>query len=320
MANCLEKNLSRDIECLGGNIVYRDESFSDVSLSIPFKISELGFRRHYRLPAESMLDKRVLIICESDKVAHSLKTLFEYFHYHVEVGLDAFKENGSDLNMYDIFLTEEKLCAGEVGPVIEQAEKMDDLRLVILKGREKIENSSLHRISSFLSKPITQESVYNLIVQLFDPEFQSIELGKKEDKTEAKPIPASSTAEKDEFQDTLESKRAQKAVTLDIELGQRNAKRMGLVYRKELKHFVDTFERSDRYFREIVQEKSINKIKEFCQDLESQSRVIGAESMLNFADIISLIFIYNKLDMLPIYPGRYHLELEKLLTEIKKNI
>ena len=53
----LETNLSRDLEYLGGRIVYKDEDFSDVSLSIPFKINELGFRRHYRLPADNMLDK-----------------------------------------------------------------------------------------------------------------------------------------------------------------------------------------------------------------------------------------------------------------------
>jgi hypothetical protein len=99
-----------------------------------------------------------------------------------------------------------------------------------------------------------------------------------------------------------------------------NAKKMGLVYRQELKHFVDTFDRSDLYFREIVNEKAVTKIKDFCIDLEKQSRVIGAESMSNFADIVSLIFVYNKLDMLPIYPGRYHIELKKLMAEIKKNI
>ncbi len=317
----METNLSRDLEYLGGRIVYKDEDFSDVSLSIPFKINELGFRRHYRLPADNMLDKKVLIISESDKVSHSIKKLFQYFQYDVDVGLDNFKENGGVLSTYDIFITEEKLSTGEVGHIISEAEEIDSLRLVILKGKEKIQNSNIQLISSYLSKPITQKSIYDLIVQLFDPEFESIQLAKKEKlKRQLKPKVEIKPTVKDELDNTIEAKKSEKYKVLDVKVGQDNAKRMGVLYRKELKHFLDTFDRSDIYFREIVNEKSITKIKEFCIDLEKQSRVIGADSMLNFADIVSLIFVYDKLDMLPIYPGRYHLELKKLMTEIKKQI
>lgn len=95
---------------------------------------------------------------------------------------------------------------------------------------------------------------------------------------------------------------------------------MGLKYPNELKKFLDSFDRSDLYFREIVNEKAINKIKEFCIDLEKQAKLIGAQSMLKFAEIVSLIFVYDKLDMLPIYPGKYHIELQKLIEEIKKEL
>ena len=235
--------------------------------------------------------------------------------------MDTFKANGSDLSKYNIFLTEEKLSTGEIGPIIADAEEIDPLRLVILKGKEKIQNSNIQLISSYLSKPITQKSIYDLIVKLFDPEFESIQLAKKEKlKRQLKPKIETKPVIKDEIQDTIEAKKSEKYKVLDLESGQNNAKRLGLIYRKELKHFLDTFDRSDLYFRQIVNEKSSTKIKEFCIDLEKQSRVIGADSMLNFADIVSLIFIYDKLDMLPIYPGRYHLELKKLMTEIKKQI
>jgi hypothetical protein len=69
-----------------------------------------------------------------------------------------------------------------------------------------------------------------------------------------------------------------------------------------------------------VNEKSTYKIKGFCIDLEKHAKLIGAESMLEFADILSLIFVYDKLDMLPIYPGKYHIELQKLIEEIKKDL
>lgn len=317
----METELSKDLEYLEGKIVYKDEDFSDVSLNIPFKINELGFRRNYRLPSENMLDKRVLIICQSDKISHSIKKLFQYFHYNVDVGLEIFKEKGSDLGRYDIFLTEENLATGEVGHIIRDAEELDSLRLVILKGKEKVQNSSIQLISSYLSKPVTQESIYNLIVKLFDPEFENILRVKKEKlKSQLKPNVEKKFAVKDELQNTIEEKKSKRYKVLDVQIGQSNAQKQGLVYHHELEHFVKTFDRSDLYFRQIVQEKATNKIKEFCIDLERQSKVIGAESMLSFANTISLIFIHDKLDMLPIYPGRYHLELQKLMEEIKKQI
>ncbi len=317
----LETNLSRDLEYLGGKIVYKDDDFSDVSLNIPFKINELGFRRHYRLPDDNMLDKKVLIICESEKISRSIQKLFHYFKYDVDVGLDAYKENGSDLGKYDIFLTEEIMFTEEVGPIIVKAEEIDNLRLVILKGKEKIQNNKIEFVSSYLSKPITQESIYNLIVQIFDPEFESIQLAKKKALQKKRELEKEKKVSvKSEIQDTIEAKKREQAKVLDVEVGKSNAKRLGLVYKKELKHFLDTFDRSDIYFRDIVKEKSITKIKDFCIDLEKQSRVIGADSMLNFADIVSLIFVYDKLDMLPIYPGRYHIELQKVIKEIKKHI
>mgnify|MGYP000718280366 CR=1 FL=1 len=69
-----------------------------------------------------------------------------------------------------------------------------------------------------------------------------------------------------------------------------------------------------------MNENAINKMKEFCVDLETQAKLIGAESLLKTAETLNLIFVYNKLDMLPIYPGKYHLELQKLIEEIKKEL
>ena len=52
----LETNVSKDIEILGGNIVY--EKTEDIHLELPFKINELGYRRHYRLPHVQCWAKR----------------------------------------------------------------------------------------------------------------------------------------------------------------------------------------------------------------------------------------------------------------------
>jgi len=122
----------------------------------------------------------------------------------------------------------------------------------------------------------------------------------------------------DNLNHVIEAKKEMKLPYLDIKLGEEKTKKLGLKYKDELKKFLEVFDRSDIYFRQIVNEKASTKIKEFCIDLEKHSKRIGAQSMLRFADIVSLIFVHNKLEMLSIYPGRYHIELQNLLTEIRK--
>ena len=74
------------------------------------------------------------------------------------------------------------------------------------------------------------------------------------------------------------------------------------------------------YNRCPVDEKSTWKIKEFCIDLEKESKIIGALRMLEFAECISLLFVYNKLHTLPTYTNTYQIELKKLMIEIRNYV
>ena len=62
----LEKTFAPKLSLLEGKIV--KDNTENVKINIPFKLHELGFRRHYRLPDKSMLDKKVMIICESENL------------------------------------------------------------------------------------------------------------------------------------------------------------------------------------------------------------------------------------------------------------
>lgn len=327
----LETNLSKDLEILEGNIVY--DRGSDIHLDIPFKINELGYRRHYRLPDVSMLGKKVLLIGSSEQVSQSIKNMFNYFLYEVDVGFDAFKSQGNDLTPYDILIVEDRLNTEEFEHIIARVQQTIPLKYVLLKDAHVVETKTIS-VTTNLIKPVTEESIYELIVSLFKNETTQKEIKsqalknivdlekvlqpKKNDVNENK-ITLDNVQEAN-LHTMIESKKGHNLAILDRELGEVNTKKMGLKYSNELKNFLDTFDRSDIYFRQIVNEKATNKIKEFCIDLEKHAKLIGAESMLKFADIVSLIFVYNKLDMLPIYPGKYHIELQKLVEEIKKDL
>ena len=327
----LETNLNKDLEILDGKIVY--ERGADIHLDIPFKINELGYRRHYRLPDASMLGKKVLLIGGSEQVAQSIKNMFNYFLYEVDVGFDAFKSQGNDLTPYDILIVEDKLNTEEFEHIIARVQQNIPLKYVLLQDNHHVERKTIS-VSTHLIKPVTEESIYELILSLFkngtaqrdiNPKAQKniVDLEKvlltQKNHLDEKQIVQGAVQEED-LRTMIEKKRGLDLVILNRELGEENTKKMGLKYTNELKNFLDTFDHSDHYFRQIVQETATNKIREFCIDLEKHAKLIGAESMLKFADIVSLIFVYNKLDMLPIYPGKYHIELEKLIEEIKKEL
>lgn len=327
----LETNLNKDLETLEGKIIY--ERDADIHLDIPFMINELGYRRHYRLPDTSMLGKRVLLIGGSEQLSQSIKKMFNYFLYHVDVGFDAFKSQGNDLTPYDILIVEDKLNTEEFEHIIAGVQRNIPLKYVLLKDAHIKEKKTIS-VTTNLIKPVTEECIYELIISLFKngPVEQKKRVKSPENIVDLEkvlqppknPINENKITQsqvlEDQFHTIIEKKREHDLAILDREAGEENTKKMGLRYKNELKNFLDIFDHSDIYFRQIVNEKATNKIKEFCIDLEKHSKLIGAESMLEFADIVSLIFVYNKLDILPIYPGKYHIELEKLIEEIKKEL
>ena len=128
-------------------------------------------------------------------------------------------------------------------------------------------------VSTHLIKPVTEESIYELILSIFKHTGVQRKAGSSDEKNIVDLEKAlgerneKQTAKKSESQGELhtliEMHRVVKLPVLDREIGEENAKNMGLKYPSELKRFLDSFDRSDLYFREIVNEKAINKIKRF---------------------------------------------------------
>ncbi len=316
----LETELSKDIELLNGEIIHKSENISDLHIAIPFKLNELGMRRYYRLPDKAMLDKKVLLICGSQKVARSIKKMFKYFRYDVVVGVDEYKRQGNNLAQYDILLIEDKLTTKKLENLIVNTQKTTSLKYVLLHDShyKKIENTTI--TSSHLIKPVMQESIFELIVLLFGDksirereENTIIDMEKYLNKNYQegyKNFVKSNLPIQEENKET-------KILVLDTEAGEQNAKSVGVVYSEKLKEFLDRFERSDEYFIQEVDEKSTWKIKEFCIDLEKEAKMISALRILKFAERISLLFVYNKLHTLPTHTNTYQIELKKLIIEIR---
>ncbi len=324
-----KNNIIKELEILEGNIV--DDKDLDVYLNIPFQINELGYRRHYRLPDIGMLGKKVLLISESENITQSIKKMFRYFLYEVDTGFEEFKKQGNDLSQYDILVIDDCVATDVFEQIVAKIQKKIPIKYVLLRDSHIIEVKHSDVLSTDLIKPVTQESIFELIAALFHNDIQPVanrpevskcivDLQKILYKSIKEEMSSLDNASGDNLKHIIEKKKDLKISLLNTKLGEENTKKMGLTYTKELKRFLEVFDRSDIYFRQIVNEKASNKIKEFCIDLEKQSKLIGAESMFRFSDIVSLIFVYDKLDMLPIYPGKYHIELQNLLEAIRKHL
>lgn len=325
IASFVNDNLQWGMKVL--NINNLNATPTSFQISIPFKLGELGERRHYRLADESMLNKKVLLICDSPKVAKSIEKMFHYFNYDVVVGLNEYKNQGSNLTEYDIFLIEDKLATRKLEKMILDVQRSVPLEYVLLHDACVIEDKHKHIECSYLIKPVMQESIFELITLLFtekvkdanfifgnkditinmdkyiDEKFQKNNIFNKKD-----------SALKDKLNNDINPH------ILDVELGEIHAKKLHIPYNLELNKFLEYFSHSDHYFRELVNEKKLWKIKDFCNDLEKHSKIIGAESMIHFLKEINRLFIYNHLDQLPSYIDKYHKELITLNKEINKRL
>ncbi len=301
----LMKNISHsDVEKLGVEI--SDNKEGNFEIGIPFKLHELGFRRHYRLSDKSMIEKNILVVCTSNNLATSLKEYFEYFHDHVDISDSS---EGFDLTKYDILVTEDKSVTSEFKNRIIQAVQESRLKCVWIGEPHSMGDASELVLAS-LQKPITQESIWVLIEALFNQQVSN-------DVTVKNYTLGQNMVLNQELIEEIKQIENRLSDILNIEAGDKNSKESGLNFRDQLKRFLGVFERSDLYFRQLVHQNEYDKVETFCEDILKQSEYIGAESVHQLMEIVRLVLQHKAYDMLPVYPGKYHSELLKLKEKIK---
>ncbi len=329
----VENRLQESLAPLNAVIEKSADNSSDITVKMPLKVEDIGNRRHYRLPDISMLGKKVLLLCEKKKVARSIEKMFRYFLYEVDVGLEEYKKHGSNLSRYDIVVISDKMTTPKLEALIETVQKKSSLKYVVVQSSNVTESNQRNVETAYLIKPAMQESIYELIISLFEKDvaariikptsvhtiidmrkYINLPLQKEEQKY------IESTQKELEREKALQNRQREesKAPVLDTEIGIKNAKLVGQNYRSALRKFLQEFKKSDIFFRQIVNDKTTWRTKEFLIDLEKETRFIGAMRLASLAEKASLLFVYDKLDDLKLYVGKYHVELKNLLNEIEK--
>ena len=165
----LRETLSEELHELDASIEYTENNGGSLELTLPLTTAELGCRRHYRLPSKLMLDKNILLVVNSNNMALSLTKMFKYFPMNVDLCIKQFQENRYDLSDYDLVLIEDSLFDFQFHDLVLKAQEKRDVKFVLF-GNEDVydedDDSKLH--TAFLAKPVTQESIYKLLITLFD--------------------------------------------------------------------------------------------------------------------------------------------------------
>jgi len=164
----LTRILKKDLEVLNSTLSYSEKNGGSLTLNVMLTTAELGCRRHYRLPSTDYLHKNILLVIEKNNLALSVTKMFKYFPMNVDLCINSYKEK-YDLSHYDMVLVEDTLFDFRLYDLIEKAQKKGELHLALL-GEKDIydvdDTSKLH--VDFLEKPVTQESVYKLLMKVFD--------------------------------------------------------------------------------------------------------------------------------------------------------
>ena len=160
-------------ELMHGDIVFERVGENDSAFVVNVKVympnpNEL---RHYRLPSTTMINHAVLIVDDHHESAVAVKKMFEYFKNSVDV-LSS-KELFSAIEMlddYDIVVIQERFYAKKLNEKLQSIKSKRSIKAVSLNRNEGYEHSdptTLTVLDGELTKPVTVQKVFDLLVSLY---------------------------------------------------------------------------------------------------------------------------------------------------------
>jgi hypothetical protein len=272
------------------------------------KMANMGERRFYRLPSKSLLGKRVLLLMRNGPMLMSIARMFKYFPYDLDIGIGGYRPEKHRLDRYDLIVVEQKLFDRTLYDAVKEARRRRDVKLVLF-GEDRNETVVAEEVATYLAKPVTQGVIFDLVVSVFTQEQE----GDTKRSNVKRTMP-------DSYAEAIAALKRKKGIVLDKEEGKKHAKRIGVGYNTLLERFIEEYEESDLYFRDLIMKEKYAEAMEFLHALKISSKMIGAHDMLLWIEMFETTWKYKKNDLLPTYPGKYHLELEQLIGEIERHL
>lgn len=127
-------------------------------------------KRKYRLPNKGLVGKKILIVDKSLKSAESTEKLFEYFRADVTLlTAEKFGENIPNFALYDIVALNDTLFNFKILETLKTVKKSKALKIISLDNLFSSDEGVLNdTIDISLKKPLTQEYVFDTLIELYE--------------------------------------------------------------------------------------------------------------------------------------------------------
>ncbi len=143
---------------------------STYTLTLPFEISDLQNKRMYRLPEKIFTVKKVFIADDNYNAALAMKKMFAYFKHEVKVVTkEEFLRNIPNLTPYDIIVLSESLFTPRLVEYLNKIKLGKELKVIALNNLMYSNQNSFvdEVIDVHLFKPLNQERIFELIIDLY---------------------------------------------------------------------------------------------------------------------------------------------------------
>jgi len=141
------------------------------TLALPLKVVDKSNKRMYRLPKKVLIEKKVLIVDDNYSAALAIKKMFAYFKHEVTVLTQAeFRRNIPNITPFDIVVLNESLYTVRLVEYLTKIKMGKSLKVIALNALLKADRDSFvdDVIDNYLYKPLNQERIFELIVNLYD--------------------------------------------------------------------------------------------------------------------------------------------------------
>jgi len=163
-----------------------EEKGSTFTLSLPFNVVDKSNHRMYRLPEKVLIEKKVFIVDTNYNSALAVKKMFAYFRHEVTVlSQEEFMKNIPNLTPFDIVVLHESLFNVRLVGYLSKIKMGKELKVVALNSLLKSDKESfVHEvIDTHLFKPLNQERVFEMIVNMYNIKVPAYMEEEKKDET-----------------------------------------------------------------------------------------------------------------------------------------
>ncbi len=141
---------------------------STYTIILPLQVSDPANRRRYRLPEKILTTKKVFIVDSSYNSALAIKKMFAYFKHDVRVlSKWEFLKQMPCMVEYDIVILDHALFNVEVIEYLTEIKRGRDVKIISVASLLKDTKNIFAIVDSSIKKPLNQERVFELIIDLY---------------------------------------------------------------------------------------------------------------------------------------------------------